>query len=63
MSGKKNDIADFLLDAVERDGVACSTVSDGHVLIFKRAKLQEILAQHPNDEKLIIFVERRDFKN
>ena len=35
MSFKDKDI-DFFIDVCDVNGVACSTVSDGHVLMFKR---------------------------
>lgn len=52
---------DFLMEVVKHQGIGCATVKDGHVLVFKRAKLQEILDAHPENEMLTIFVKRPDF--
>ena len=62
MSIKTDDGVKFLLESVEQFGVACSTVSDGHMLVFKRSKLKELLEQNPNQDVLAIFVKRPDFK-
>ena len=40
MTDKKDDGIEFFQTLVETQGVACSTVSDGHVLMFKRKFLQ-----------------------
>lgn len=58
-----DDAIDFFQELVERNGVAVSTVKDGTVLMFKRKMLQALLDQHPNDEKLIIFVKKPEFKD
>lgn len=60
-----DDIASFLLKSAEISGVACSTVSDGHVLVFTRQALVDLLdkAAANNDEKIVIFLKRPDFKN
>jgi hypothetical protein len=59
---KKNDNgAEFLMELVKCQGVACSTVKDGHILMFKRAWLVDLLAQHPDNPELCIFIKRPDF--
>lgn len=58
----KQDAAEFFAKMVETQGVACSTVSDGHVLLFKREWLQNLLDQYPDRERLSIFIKRPDFK-
>ncbi len=58
MSIKTEDASEFLLAAAEANGVACATVDDGHVLIFKRAKLEEILRSVGDREQVVIFVKR-----
>jgi hypothetical protein len=64
MPTKKDDGADMaaqrMLAALEKDGVAVSSVSDGHVLLFKRSKLQDILAKTVGKELLTIFVKTKD---
>lgn len=63
MSIKTDDEADFLNAAADASGVACATVKDGHVLIFKRSKLEEILKSlGPDKEKVVIFVKRPDMQ-
>ncbi len=54
---------DFLLETVEQEGVACSTVADGHVFIFKRNHLVDLLEKNPGSGNVVIFVKKRDFKN
>jgi hypothetical protein len=52
-----------LISAVEKDGAACSTVKDGHVLMFKRAFLQKLLSENSSHEQIVIFVKRYDLNN
>ena len=54
---------DFLLKMLETQDVACSTVRDGHVLMFKMDKLKALVEQHKDKEAITIFVKRPDFKN
>ena len=56
----KEIAVDRLFDAVEKDGCAVASVNDGYLLIFKRITLQKILDDHPDKEKMIIFVKRED---
>lgn len=63
MSNSDDDAIDFFLKLAETQGVACSTVKDGHLLMFKRSFLQEILDKHPDRDKISIFVKRPDFKD
>ena len=63
MANDKDDGIEFFQTLVETQGVACSTVSDGHVLMFKRSFLQAMLDKNADQEKFIIFVKRPDFKD
>jgi len=56
------DDTDFFLEIVRTQGVACSTVEDGHVLMFKREWLQSLLDKYSNDS-IAIFVKRPEFNN
>lgn len=60
---QKEKAIDFFLATVEANGVAVSTVSDGFVLMFKRAHLQALLDQHPNEPKVLIVVKQPTFRN
>ena len=62
MSFKDKDI-DFFIDVCDVNGVACSTVSDGHVLMFKREQLQSLLDKYVDKPKIIMFIERPEFKD
>lgn len=59
----KNDGVDFFIKTLDTQGVAVSTVKDGHILAFKREHLQQILDAHPDQEKIIIFIKQPEFKN
>jgi len=66
MSNSDDDkLAEFITKLAESQGVACATVDDGHVLLFKRSFLQELLDKNPagQSDKVMIFVKRPDFKN
>ena len=63
MSNKNKDAFEYLSKVLDAQGVACSTVSDGHVLMFKRSTLQGLLDKHPENDKFVIFVKRQDFEN
>ncbi len=62
-SKKTDDYAAYMHELVSQQGVAVSTVSDGHVLMFKRSHFQAIIDQFPNNERLLIFIKRPEFKN
>lgn len=62
MSKSEDDMIELFKQTVDTQGVACSTVKDGHLLMFKRATLQKFLDDNAGDE-LIIFIKRPDFKN
>lgn len=62
MSIKTDDEADYLNAAADASGVACATVKDGHVLIFKRSKLEEIIKSIGDKDKVVIFVKRPDMQ-
>jgi hypothetical protein len=62
MSSEDNAI-EFMLKTLELQGAAISTVSDGHVIMFKKNYLLELLKQNPESEKLVIFLKRPEFKN
>jgi hypothetical protein len=54
---------DFMKELLERQGAVASTVSDGHVLLFKREFLEKLLAANPGREQFSIFLQRPTFKN
>jgi hypothetical protein len=58
-----SDAIDFFKKLVETQGVACSTVNDGHVLMFKRSFLQDLIDKNLDKEELVIFIKRPDFKD
>ena len=59
----KNDMIDFFNDQIEGQGIAVSSVADGHVFGFTRDHLQKMLDQNPDKQKFIVFVKNREFKN
>jgi hypothetical protein len=62
MSIKTNEI-DFFTKMMDSQGVAVSTVSDGHIIIFKREFLQSLLDKYSDRDSLTIFIKRPEFKN
>lgn len=65
MSVKTEGGIDFLLKTVETEGIACSTVSDGHLLVFTKKRLEAIIAaiDAKGTDRAIVFVKRPDFKD
>jgi hypothetical protein len=62
MTDKENkDALEYLLKLAETNGVACSTVDDGHMLLFTRAWFEAILEKYPDNKDFLIFVKRPDF--
>jgi hypothetical protein len=59
----KDKEIDFFLTTVETQGVACSTVADGHVLMFKTSWLKSLLEKYEDKPQISIFIKRPDFKN
>lgn len=60
---KKDDGIDYFLKLVETQGVACSTVKDGHIIMFQRSWLQSLLDSHSDNPEITIFIQRPEFKN
>lgn len=60
MSIKTEDGVEFLIEMCNRSGVACSSVKDGQVFLFKRSVLEKIIANNLDKELISIFVKRPD---
>jgi len=54
---------EFMVESAERQGAACISTSDGHVIMFRRDHLEELLKKNPDAKLLTVFVQRRNFKN
>jgi len=54
---------EFLLKLLETQGAAASTVKDGHIILFTRKMIQEMLDKNPAQEKFIIFIKQPGFEN
>ena len=67
MSIKSDDNpGEFLLEmAKAQGGVACATVSDGHVLVFSKQALMNLLAQasESGKDQVVVFVKRADMNS
>lgn len=59
----KNDDVDFLIETAKQFGVAASTVNDGHVLVFSREHMQNLIDQNKDHEMMVIFLKRPDFQS
>lgn len=53
------DAVGFLFTLAKKNGVACGTVKDGHVLVFKRDYLRRLVEAN-DQETLVVFVQRGD---
>lgn len=62
MSDDTGAAADFLNELAEKNGVACATVDDGHVLIFKTETLERLLESSRKSGKVVVFVKRQDMQ-
>lgn len=60
---KNDEFADYMQKLADTQGCACSTVKDGHLLLFKHSFLRELVDKNPDKEYVIMFVKRPDFKN
>lgn len=60
MSIIAKDEIEYMMENVETNGVACSTVKDGHVIVFKKDKLLNIINNSDN-ETIVFFIKRPDF--
>lgn len=62
----KNDeaanAAEFMFEMLKHQGVACATVKDGHVLMFKRETLEALIerCRASGTDELAVFVKRSD---
>lgn len=52
------------VDVAKSEGVSATTVKEGHVLIFTKSKLEELLAAADSTDRkmVIILVKRPDFE-
>lgn len=62
---KTESSAEFLMELAEKQGVVCSSVKDGHVLIFMKTQLQAFLAEieAKQTDRVVVFVKRADPSN
>lgn len=62
MSDNKEDdkqaAVEMLVKEFDKRGVAVTSVSDGHVLMFTRTFLEKLLANLPGQEKIIFHIKR-----
>ena len=60
-----SDAAQLLLDIADKEGVAVSTVANGHILVFTVKQLNALIAaaQDAETDKVTVFVKRNDFLN
>ena len=61
----KTDAIDFLMKTAETQGVAVTSVTDGHVMVFTKAHLEMFLKQ-VNDsgkDRLVVFIKQPTFNN
>lgn len=65
MSTKSSDGIEYLLELADKTGVACSSVKDGHILIFTKSHLEQLLQKvvESGQNNCVVFVKRPDFKN
>lgn len=59
----EDKMLEFFQENLERDGYAVITVKDGHIIGLKKSVLEQLLKKNPDSEKLLIFVQKREFKN
>lgn len=65
MSSEKeiDDALEYFDSICDLNGIACSTVSNGHMIKIKVSYLKELLAKYSDKPELILFIELPNFKN
>lgn len=65
MSDEQDSKIKQAVETAKLNGAAAVTVDDGHVLIFTKSKLQELLAaaESTSREMVIVVVKRPDFES
>lgn len=60
MSVKTESGTEYLLALLDAQGIACSTVSDGHIIAMKKSKLIEILnlVEKQGKDSFVMFIKR-----
>jgi hypothetical protein len=53
----KQETVEYLVAMAKLTGAACSTVSDGHVIVMRKDKLQSLLDKE--GEVIVIFVKNK----
>ena len=62
MTTKVNE-AEYLMEMARLNGgIACATVKDGHVLIFSKQSLMDLVAkaEESGKDQVVVFVKRND---
>lgn len=62
MSDEELAAIDYLNTLADAKGVACSTMSNGHMLVFKTDYLRALLEQHGDKPKIAFFVHRPELQ-
>ena len=65
MSTKTDDPADYLIEQARQTGMACATTKDGHILIFRKDQLTQLLQkiEESGRDVGLVFIKRQDFNN
>jgi len=63
MKEETKKAADFILEMLDKKGIAISSVKDGHVIMMKRSFLEELLARDETQEQFLIFLKKPGFEN
>lgn len=60
----KADGVEYLVELARTTGLAAATTKDGHVLIFTKKKIEELLAaaEASGKETIVVMVKRPDFE-
>lgn len=53
-----DDPVEFLNAMADANGIAVSSVSDGHVFVFTKQRLQQMLEACADKDRLVVFVKK-----
>lgn len=59
MKDDQQKAVEYMIELAKLQGAACSTVSDGHVIVIRKDRLKSLLDERGNGEVVVIFVKNK----
>lgn len=58
-----SEAVDYINVMVKNQGATCTSVKDGHIFVFKKSFLKDLLDKQLTDDNIVIFIQKPKFEN